>query len=209
MLAVERFGKFTASEIWKLLVGGRAKSDIFGETAKTYIKEKAVEILTQRRKESFGSRATDWGNEWEYKAIQEYNRSNFVEVEYFGSNNPKFFPCPEFEQYAGGSPDFLERSIKKIVGEVKCPYDSVNHLDNLLLLSQSEFKALHKEYYSQIQFNIHCTGSDYAHFVSYDWRFQKEEDQLFILQIEKDQEHIDLILDRLSIAIDNLKELIN
>ena len=83
MLAQERFGKFTASEIWKLLVGGKAKNDIFGETAKTYIKEKAVEILTQRRKESFSSRATDWGNEWEYKAIQEYNRSNFVEVEYF------------------------------------------------------------------------------------------------------------------------------
>ena len=210
MLAQERFGKFTASEIWKLLTSGRSKSDIFGETAKTYIKEKSVEILTQRKKESFSTRATDWGNEWEYKAIQEYNRSNFVEVEYFGSTNPKFFVCPEFEQYAGGSPDFiLDESDNRVVGEVKCPYDSVNHLNNLYLSSQSEFKDLHKEYYSQIQFNIHCTNSNYAHFVSYDWRFVSEENQLFILQIEKDKEHIDLILDRLAIAIDNLNEMIS
>jgi hypothetical protein len=206
MLAQERFGKFTASEIWKLLVGGKAKGDIFGETAKTYIKEKAVEILTQRRKDSFGSRATDWGNEWEYKAIKEYNCANFVDVEYFGSNNPKFFPCPNFETYAGGSPDFI---INNIVGEVKCPYDSINHLDNLNLNTQEDFKKLHKEYYSQIQFNIHCTGSEYAHFVSYDWRFVKEEQQLLIFQIDKDQAHIDLILDKLKIAIDNLNELIN
>ena len=208
MLAIERDGKFTSSEIWKLLVNGKTKGDVFGETAKTYIKEKAVEILTQRKKESFSSRATDWGNEYEYKAVQEYNRFNFCEVEYFGSSNPKFFVCPEFEEYAGGSPDFLE-CFNKIVGEVKCPYDSVNHLDNLLLYSQDEFKKLHKEYYSQIQFNIHCTGSELGHFVSYDWRFSKYEDQLFILPIEKDKEHIDLILDRLKIAIDNLNELIN
>jgi hypothetical protein len=205
MLAEERFGKFTASEIWKLLVSGRAKDDEFGETAKTYIKEKAVEILTQRKKEQFSARATDWGNEYEYKAIQEYNRFNLVNVEYFGSTNPKFFPCPEFENYAGGSPDFL---VDKIVGEVKCPYDSVNHLDNLLIRSVDEFKKLHKEYYSQIQFNIHCTGSELGHFVSYDWRFQDEK-QLFILEIPKDKEHIELILDRLKIAIDNLNELIN
>ena len=205
MLAEQRFGKFTASEIWKLLVGGRAKDDVFGETAKTYIKEKAVEILTQRRKESFSSRATDWGNEYEYKAVQEYNRFYFVDVEYFGSTNPKFFTCPEFEQYAGGSPDFLAGAT---VGEIKCPYDSVNHLDNLLLRNVDEFKKLHKEYYTQIQFNIHCTGSEVGHFVSYDWRFQDEK-QLFILEIPKDKEHIELILDRLKIAIDNLNELIN
>ena len=205
MLAEQRFGKFTASEIWKLLVGGRAKDDIFGETAKTYIKEKAVEILTQRRKESFSSRATDWGNEYEYKAVQEYNRFNFVDVEYFGSANPKFFTCPEFEQYAGGSPDFIAGAT---VGEVKCPYDSVNHLDNLLLRSVDEFKKLHKEYYTQIQFNIHCTGSEVGHFVSYDFRFQNDK-QLFILEIPKDKEHIELILDRLKIAIDNLNELVN
>lgn len=206
MLAEQRFGKFTASEICKLLVNGRAKEDIFGDTAKTYIKEKAVEILTQRRKEGFSSRATDWGNEYEYKAIQEYNRFHLVEVEYFGSSNPKFFVCPEFEQYAGGSPDFI---VNNIVGEVKCPYDSVNHLDNLLIRNVDEFKKLHKEYYSQIQFNIHCTGAELGHFVSYDWRFTKYENQLFILPIEKDKEHIDLILDRLQIAIDNLNELIN
>jgi hypothetical protein len=205
MLAEQRFGKFTASEIWKLLVSGKNKVDIFGETAKTYIKEKAVEILTQRRKESFSSRATDWGNEYEYKAVQEYNRFYFVDVEYFGSTNPKFFTCPEFENYAGGSPDFLNPLI---VGEVKCPYDSVNHLDNLLLRNVDEFKKLHKEYYTQIQFNIHCTGSEVGHFVSYDWRFQDEK-QLFILEIPKDKEHIELILDRLKIAIDNLNELIN
>jgi hypothetical protein len=204
MLAEQRFGKFTASEIWKLLVGGRAKDDVFGETAKTYIKEKAVEILTQRRKESISSRATDWGNEYEYKAVQEYNRFYFVDVEYFGSTNPKFFTCPEFENYAGGSPDFINPLI---VGEVKCPYDSVNHLDNLLLRNVDEFKKLHKEYYTQIQFNIHCTGSEVGHFVSYDWRFQDEK-QLFILEIPKDKEHIELILDRLKIAIDNLNELI-
>lgn len=206
MLSEERLGKFTSSEMWKLLVGGRAKDDVFGETAKTYIKEKAVEILTQRRKESFYTRSTDWGNEWEYKAVQEYNLANFVNVEYFGSTNPKFFKCPIYPNYAGGSPDFI---IDKIVGEVKCPYDSVNHLDNLNLRSIDEFKKLHKEYYTQIQFNIHCTGSDYAHFVSYDWRFVKDEQQLFIMQIDKDNEHIDLILDRLKIAIDNLEELIN
>jgi hypothetical protein len=205
MLAEQRFGKFTSSENWKLLVSGKNKGDVFGETAKTYIKEKAVEILTQRRKEQFSARATDWGNEYEYKAVQEYNRFYFVDVEYFGSTNPKFFPCPEFEKYAGGSPDFLAGAT---VGEVKCPYDSVNHLDNLLLRNVDEFKKLHKEYYTQIQFNIHCTGSEVGHFVSYDWRFQDEK-QLFILEIPKDKEHIELILDRLKIAIDNLNELVN
>jgi len=208
MVAIERKGKFTASENFKLLVGGK-KGEYFGDTAKTYIKEKACEHLTGQSKTHFDTVATSWGIMHEYQAIQEYQRRQFVEVENFGGENPKFFTCPDLEEFAGGSPDFLVHGLTKILGEVKCPYNSNIHLDNLLINSQSEFKDERKEYYSQIQFNIFCTGSDIGHFVSYDPRFLDRKKHIKIIEIKKDEEHINLLLERLKVAIDNLKELIS
>ena len=50
----QRLGKFTASRFGDLMTNGRKKDEVLGQTALSYIYEKAAEILTGERTEIFG-----------------------------------------------------------------------------------------------------------------------------------------------------------
>ena len=68
----KRMGKFTASEIHRLMGNPRKKGEVLSETAKSFVIEKAAEILTGQKRAVWGA-ALDWGVEHEQEALIHLN----------------------------------------------------------------------------------------------------------------------------------------
>jgi hypothetical protein len=199
----ERIGKFTSSEIYKLLKSGRGKDQYFGEVAMTYIIETVGEVVTGEIPE-VSAKAIDWGYANEYDAVLEYEKKIGVKAEYFGCGNPKFIP---YNEVAGGSPDGLVG--EKIVLEVKCPFNSGNHINFLMMEKAEQLKVENFNYYCQIQMNLLCTKRDLAHFISYDPRVIDHRLRLAILEVARDEEIIKEIEERIKAATVIVKNLLS
>jgi hypothetical protein len=203
----QRLGKFTSSEVWKLMKGGRKKDEVFGQTALTYINEKTAEILTGQAPEQVFAKALEWGAANELDAILTFQEQTGLAVEHFGVGNPQFFP---YYGIAGGSPDGLT-DLKVI--EVKCPYTSANHVE-FLKASYSDdpsgwLKENNEAYYYQCQLNILACDKMGAYLVSYDSRVLNHEHRLAVLAIERDSDFEAEIKMRLDLAKEIVKKTLN
>lgn len=184
--AAQRLGRFTASEIYKLMKGGRKKDQLFGQGAMTYIEEKIAEIVTGEAKELEGLKALEWGAANELDAITLFQQMHFEEVQHFGLSNPEFF---EWNSVSGGSPDGLTHTA---VVEVKCPYVSSNHVGFLIasklpIEQQAEWlKENWDNYYCQVQFNMLCCNRGKGYLISYDPRTVKPEHRIAVLEVMAD-----------------------
>lgn len=201
----ERCGKFTASEIHKLMQRGRSKDQYFGQTALTYIRNKTAEILTQ---EPVGSKldglaAIEWGASKELEAVLLFEQQTKLKVEYFGAANPKFF---EYSTLAGGSPDGLTDDA---ILEVKAPYNSGEHFDHLILTNAKDLKDCKPEYYWQMQANMLFTGKAKGYFISYDPRYPIPAHQLKIVLIDLNEVDIKELQERIVAAEKQVKENLN
>lgn len=192
----ERLGKFTASDIHKLMEKGRG-GEYFGKGAKTYIRQKAAEILTQEPVNGgrLNISSLEWGSAHEHEAVQLFEQETEFTVEYFGGANPKFF---DYTNFSGGSPDGIANGTTVL--EVKCPYNSGEHIEHLLLNSAEDLLEYYPEAYWQIQFNMLCTGCKNGYFISYDPRFAEEPLRLKYVYIEQNEEHALLLKERLAEA---------
>jgi hypothetical protein len=197
----ERLGKFTASEIHKLMEKG-TKGSYFGKGAMTYIMEVVGEIITGETPE-VTARAIEWGWANEYEAIQEYEKRTGISVQYYGSGQPKFVP---YNDVAGGSPDGEVGSNKLI--EVKCPYNSGNHVKFLSMSGQIDLKERNYDYFCQSQFNLRCTEREIADFLSYDPRVIEPRLKLAIIEITRDEELIKEMEERIDAATDIVKSIL-
>lgn len=187
----QRKGKFTASEIHRLMT--KPEDDFLSKGAETYCKEKAVEVITELDDEGYISPAMQWGIDHELEAIEAFTEQTGFKVVYTGENQ-KFIAsaCGQW----GGTPDgqTMEGGV-----EVKCP-NSTTHFDYLAIETGLHLKRIKKEYYWQIQACMELTGSDTWFFVSYDPRFFKESHQLHAVEIKRNQEDIDLMLNKIKLA---------
>lgn len=197
----ERIGRFTASEIYKLMQSGK-KGEYFGAGAMTYIMEVVGEIITGETPEE-SARAIEWGWANEYEAIQEYERRTGVSVQYYGSGQPKFVP---YNDVAGGSPDG-EVGTHKLI-EVKCPYNSGNHVKFLSMKGQQDLKEKNYEYFCQAQFNLRCTKREIADFLSYDPRVIDRRLCMAIIEVNRDEELIKELEERIDAATDIVKTIL-
>lgn len=194
-----RSGKFTPSELYRLMTEPKVKTEKLSEGAKTYVKEKIAEILTvdiSNEKMFHGNNATEWGNSFEGEAIELFSDMLNKEIINVGFLN--------YDDNFGGTPDGI--SHDNLFGiEVKCPYNPSIHLDNLLLDSLA-FKKERKEYYWQIQGYSLITGIEDWYFVSYDPR--QIDYKLKILPIKRNEDDIRIIKEKLQIAADYKHELL-
>ena len=178
-----RIGKFTGSEVHKLMgVKG------FGKTGETYIFEKAAEFLTgQPNKDEFSSASTQWGIDHETEAML-----------YFESaTGQKIIPGTTLENdYIAGTPDGL---LQDCGFEIKCPFNSGNHLKNLSMQKAEDLLDLRPEYYWQCITYMWLTDFSKWKFCSYDPRF-KEEKRMLILNIELNPTHLNLLKQRVTEA---------
>lgn len=199
----KRCGKFTASEIHKLLEKGSKKEDYFGKGAMTYIRTKLAEILTGNVVEIAGVDAIEYGESNELEAVLAFESETGMKVNYMGKANPKFY---QYSDYSGGSPDGLTEDDKAII-EIKCPYNSAEHVRYLFMECADDLKAERKEYYAQIQMNMLCSGKEYGYFISYDPRLSIPKLRLKIINVYKDEAFIEMLKERIAEAEKYLKVL--
>lgn len=193
----DRMGKFTASTFSDCMGTGKGKDAEFTLTGQSLIREKVTEILTGERKLISGD-ALDWGVCNEEFAISAYEKLRDVSV-----IESQFVLLKDYEKWAGGSPDGLIENENGII-EVKCPYVSSNHIE--ALIDGNIPKKSYARYYTQIQFNILATDTEFCDFVSFDPRMKNEEDKCCVIRIDRDNEYIEKILDRLDLAIIEIKK---
>lgn len=190
-----RVGKFTASEIYKLLKSGRKKDELFGQVAMKYITSKFAELLigeTISDAQETDSKSMAWGRLNEELAIAEYELRYNVKTH----GHQEFLPWGDD---TGCTPDGLVDTGGMI--EVKCPFNPTEHAMNLLLTTQEDFKEYHDEYYPQIQMQLLCSGRAWCDFVSFDPRVVREELKLKRLRIFRDEEMLDNMTYRITEAV--------
>lgn len=204
----ERF--FTSSEIHKLMPEPTkieiAKGEVLSKGAKTYIEEIAVNILSEAPFQ-FYNYEMQRGKEAEPQAALAFaehlgmgvNDDDFI---YTSVGGIVFFT--DDKEVYGGTPDIL---VRRKCAEIKCP-KGLTHLKNLQIKSVHEFRESHPDYYDQIQLNIHLSSSEGSYFISFDDRFKSKKHHLFVLEVPKDNERIEQILNKIEAANEYLQNLI-
>lgn len=161
---LERIGRFTSSQIWKLTTKDRT-GKTFGAPALTYIEEKRAE-RTLGRSIDLGksSQATIWG-----QVMEHYCNKYHLGIEYtFGSKQTDVHPKYKFWS---GSKDFV---TDVIAGDIKSnePKRHYELTMNLLkvkegIISLEEFKKLEKEVYWQVVSNCIILGKPKGEIIAY------------------------------------------
>ena len=191
-----RLGKITASRLGDLM-----KKTKYGEsTYKTKLRmELAIERLTGKSASpNFMNQAMHDGIEREPDARTLFEAVTGKEVALCGS-----FDHPEIPN-TSASPDGLLRGENAVL-EIKCP-THVTHARNLMS------DTMDKRYLYQVQWQMACTETDDAYFVSYHPDFPKElrlkwmkvkRDNMIILDIEDAVRNFDISIEDLIIKIKN------
>jgi putative phage-type endonuclease len=192
----QRKGKFTASEIHKLMgIKG------MGKTGETYVWEKVAEELGATMPE-ISTFAMTRGTNMEPEAKQFYMKEYNCTV----SDQP-FLIAPWCDQ-AGCSPDGLvveydddsfPMTVRKGL-EIKCPVNPAIHLQNFTIEGNGDFKDLRPEYYWQVMMSMAVTGLKSWDFVS----FYPDIDpafQMFRIEIMEVPADIDLLKLRINDAV--------
>lgn len=202
-----RCKRFTGSEMWKLLQGGRRDmtedelkaekerggkrttiTTEFGDTALEYIFSRAVNIVFgfDEEESQFDTIDIRRGNELEpfaFNKFKELKELEFIEVE-----KCDFFP---YGSDAGASPDGLVKPDKVL--EIKCPRPN-----KFFKLVKDGHKAIDKEYMVQMQTEIMCTNSVGCHFFNYIIR--NGEEMWHEIYVERDDVMIALIKEKIKKA---------
>lgn len=193
-----RKGRFTASEIHKLMGTPKNKSEYLSETAKSFVFDKASELLTGITKPIYGE-ALNWGIENEKEAFEYFQHFQDEFFTYYGGETYTFIP---YTDYSGYSPDALGSNC---IIEIKNPFNSAIHLKNMSIKNNDDFKDLHSDYYWQMQLGMLATANEFGYFVSYDKRMP-DTHKLAIAHIELDDVE-DLIKEKLYYANELLQSI--
>jgi putative phage-type endonuclease len=169
-----RIGKVTASRVADVLA--KTKSG-YSASRDNYMAQLVCERLTKQKAEGFTNAAMQHGTETEPLARLSYEVSQNVLVDEVG-----FIPHPTIEM-SGASPDGLVNDDGLI--EIKCP-NTATHIETLLS------ETVPTKYYTQMQFQMACTGREWCDFVSFDNRLPPEL-QLFVKRVPRDDTYIRLM----------------
>lgn len=205
-----RRGRFTASEIGKLLSVGKG-TEMFGTGALTYIRQKAIEKMTVvwERYELEEVKSLLHGKVHEQPAFEHYKKvTGYYAMRYFGSEEPVFL---EFDENSGGSPDGLmgEGTIIHRGLEMKCPKNSDVHLDYLEFKDQWDLRNYNMSYYAQIQFLLMITKAPVWDFCSFDDRFIAPKLKSKVIEVLPDKKFQDNLEIRIKMAVKKRDELIS
>ena len=105
----------------------------------------------------------------------------------------------------GGTPDLI---LPDAIAEIKCP-NSDTHLYYKAFVNEANFQDQLPKYYDQMQANMYLCERDKCYFLSYDPRFKIESRQIHLLEIERNQERINAILEKVEIATELMNKLKN
>jgi len=211
-----RLGRFTASEVYKLMGEPRSKADKeankFSQTAESYIVDKAMETLTGMAASEHFGRAIDHGLEWEEHALGILETTLNLSLQPFqdGLHVPmmKKPNMALYKGYGGASADAIVIIDEKNVGvEIKCPFSTSNHFYHSTVVDAATLKDVNPQYYWQVMMGMLCYEFPYWIFASYDPRLEPGE-QLVWAIIQRDEIEIQLLQDKLSRAVIRRDEIV-
>jgi hypothetical protein len=111
----KRYGRFTSSEIYKLLTKGKAAGSQ-GKPAQTYIRRKKQErALGRSLSTDVQARPLDWGHLLETRCFD-------ILPTAYSLNSSDTLAHPEFPELWAGTPDGFRFGAEKAVVSIKCPY---------------------------------------------------------------------------------------
>ena len=184
-----RIGKVTASRVADVIA--KTKSG-YGASRANYLADLVVERLTGQKTQGFSNAAMEWGTEQEPHARAAYSAKTGILVEEVG-----FIDHPTVAM-SGASPDgFAEEGLI----EVKCP-NTATHLEYVL----AELPPL--KYFTQMQWQMACTGRPWCDFVSFDPRLP-ERLQLLVVRVPRDDNYIKMLEQEVIVFLQELDDKLN
>ena len=200
---------FTSSEVNRLMAEPTKKAKEVGKLlsdgAITYILEK-VAARFDRSKEVWFNNEMQWGKDCEpLAAIRLCEMLGYDpqsdEVIYTSQGGHVFF---NFLDELGGTPDLI---FPHSIAEIKCP-NSDTHLYYKAFVNEYNFKDELPKYYDQCQTNMYLSQRTTCYFMSFDPRFSDENRQVHLINVKRDQDRINQILNKVSIAFEEMNRLI-
>lgn len=205
---IERRGKFSASENYKLLPTEKQSKDrLWSATADTYIEQKVIELTTDyyERPELLEVEALLHGKVNEYPAYERYIReTGNTFMTYLGDENPTFIPCSDMPEESGGSPDIVSITSEGKIdygAEIKNSKNPAYHFRRLKWQSQWDLKEKYIQCYTQIQDLIRVSGAKGWDFISFDSRQKSKAAQIKIIQVKPDMKFINNLELRIRLAV--------
>lgn len=209
-----RIGRFTASEIYRLMepskremtqaeLKARPKSgkgssaklvydySKLSDAALTYVNEKVAEVLTGLPKSQGYAFPLVWGTDHEQEAAEYFENKSGLKLEKVG-----FF---KYTDHAGGSPDRMVSDGSIL--EIKAPYDSTNQIQYLLLTDHFDVRRNYFNYWCQCQANMLFTETKLCHFCTYDPRMISDKHKLVHIEIPADTQFQDFIIEQIKKAV--------
>ena len=184
-----RLGKVTASRVADVIA--RTKTG-YGAGRANYMADLVVERLTGQKASSFSNAAMEWGTQTEPQARAAYSAKTGILVEEVG-----FIDHPTVAM-SGASPDgFAEEGLI----EVKCP--NTNTMLEFILDGKPPLK-----YFTQMQWQMACTGRPWCDFVSFDPRLP-ERLQLLVVRVPRDDNYIKMLEQEVIVFLQELDDKLN
>lgn len=202
---IERWGRLTASENYKLLVNG--KDTMFSPGGITYIKEKVIQMTTHfwDRPELDEVKSLLHGKMYEYPAYKAtVEATGYNNLIYLGEDTPLFLEYEPLAKDSGGSPDSLglnSDATVDIVAEFKCPKNPMLHFERLKWKSQWDLKEGYPSCYCQIQNLMMITKARLGLFTSFDDRQIRHDKKAKIIDVLPDKKFQDNLDLRLRMAV--------
>lgn len=172
-----RLGTITGSQVGLLMKSSRSKSELFGDTAKSYIYSVAAErdmnpvivnddeLFEEYLKQvDISSKAMRWGNEQEENARALYEKIAGRHIVEVGSCKH-----PTIENFASSPDGFFydENTGEKGCLEIKCPSQAVFMRYKDEVEGNSTLLTAKSEYFFQCQSHMMVTGAQWCDFVVY------------------------------------------
>ena len=181
---MSRVGRFSSSQIYRLMSGGRGKWTIenTGKAFDTYVNEKRWERkLGRPLNKQTNARPTSWGTLVEQQAF------NKMGMEYSLKSDERY-THETLGDYWSGSPDLLTDDV---VGDIKCPYTLESFTTLLDIFEQDDvqvFKKLNPMYYWQLVSNAILCDKDVALLVVYvPYKSELEEIKELTMQVNPEE----------------------
>ena len=201
-----RLGKFTSSEIYKLMQKPRSSKSEFSASGLTYISAKAQEVCYGVPSPSASSLAIQWGEEWEPIAAEQFDKTYLHPRLLFKDDEDLQFIASE-SLPTGGSPDDL---VDGMPAEYKCPYNPTNHFKHCQINTLEELLAFDKQKAWQLIHQMWLMRADGAYWCSFDPRLLHSEKcphrALHVIEVEQIQEACDQIEERVAAAHELMKK---
>lgn len=209
----DRLGKFTSSEFHKLMTS--ENSNELSAGAETYVMEKVCEEITGEFADDYDTPQMRRGKELEGVAINKLSDLLGVEITNTGIDQ-YFFEYKDhlishcsnkLDDHIGSTPDGIINN--DVLIEVKCPNTKtfINYYLKLKINNEI-LKKVEKKYYWQVQGQMLLSGASKVIFACYDDRIKDKDKQLFFIDVERNEEDQEKLINKLLLAVDRKVELL-